>query len=140
MTNDFRAFAPVSPTAPAAPAAAVPAARNADAAAAVLLLDDVMARVGVDGLVAAFADPALLALLDQHAAAVRESLAHVGRRLDVDGLAAYVRSVTASARRMGGALPEPGEAPTTSEGWLRSEWHVLRLVAVCLIAEFAGLF
>src|SRR3954449_1794677 len=60
MTNEFLAFAPIS----------------TDATAAILdpateLLDEMMARVGVDALVAAFADPGLLALIDQPPAAIR---------------------------------------------------------------------
>ena len=93
MTNEFLAFAPIS-TAPAV-----------DPARA--LLDEMMARVGVDGLAAALGDTGLLAQVDQHAAAVRDALHHAGREADAEGLAA--------------------------------EWHLLRLVAVCMIAESSGL-
>ena len=80
------------------------------AAHAYPVLDEAMARVGVDGLVAALAQPALLALVDQHAAAVRESLRGAGRPVDADAVSGYARSVMASAERMGRRLPEPGEA------------------------------
>jgi hypothetical protein len=125
MTNEFLAFAPVS-TAPAV-----------DSARA--LLDEMMARVGVDGLAAAFGDSGLLAQVDQHAAAVREALHHAGRAADADGLAAYAKSIAAAAVRMSRPLPEPGHAPLTGTAWLAAEWHLMRLVAVCLIAETAGL-
>jgi Family of unknown function (DUF6401) len=102
-------------------------------------LDDLMARVGVDGLAAALGDPGLLAQVDQHAAAVREALRGAGRAADAAGLAAYARSVAAAAARMGCPVPEAGAAYVSGRAWLAAEWHLLRLVAVCLIAETAGL-
>jgi hypothetical protein len=102
-------------------------------------LDEMMARVGVDGLAAAFAEPGLLATIDQHAADVREALLDAERAVDTDGLAAYARSIAAAAVRTGNPLPAPGEAPTTVDGWSNAGWALLRLVAVCLIAESAEL-
>jgi predicted secreted hydrolase len=125
MTNEFLAFAPIS---------AAPAVDPARA-----LLDEMMARVGVDGLAAAFGDPGLLAQLDQHAAAVRDALAEAGRAVDADGLAAYARSIVAAAVRMGRPVPEPGHAYVSGTAWLSAEWHLMRLVAVCMIAESADL-
>ncbi|MGX6603842.1 DUF6401 family natural product biosynthesis protein [Micromonosporaceae bacterium Da 78-11] len=127
MTNDFLAFAPT----------AAAAALITDPATA--LLDEMMARVGVDGLAAAFADPGLLAQVDQHAAAVRDALAGAGRDADAEGLAAYAKSIAAAATRVGRAIPAPGAAPTSCAAWHSGEWHLLRLVAVCMIAESAGL-
>jgi hypothetical protein len=127
MTNEFLAFAAATPIAvPSDPATAV--------------LDETMARVGVDGLIAAYTDPAVLALIDQHAAAVRDALAGSDRSADADGLASYARSITFAARRMGRAIPAPGEAPRTPAGWLTAGWHLLRLVAVCAIADEKALF
>lgn len=103
------------------------------------LLDEMMARVGVDGLVAAHTDAGLLAQLDQHAAAVREALHSAGREMNADGLAAYAKSIAAAAVRMNRPLPEPGHAPMTGTAWLTAEWHLMRLVAICLIAEAADL-
>jgi len=125
MTNEFLAFAPIS---------AAPAVDPARA-----LLDEMMARVGVDGLVAAHADAGLLAQIDQHAAAVRDALAHAGRAVDAEGLASYAKSIAAAAQRVGRPVPEPGHAYLSGTAWLAAEWHLLRLVAVCLIAESAGL-
>jgi len=125
MTNEFLAFAPFS-TAPAA-----------DPARA--LLDEMMARVGVDGLAAALGDAGLLAQVDQHAAAVRDALRDAGRAVDAAGLAAYATSIVAAAVRMGRPVPEPGHAYVSGSAWLAAEWHLMRLVAVCMIAESAGL-
>ncbi|MEU4623850.1 DUF6401 family natural product biosynthesis protein [Actinoplanes sp. NPDC023801] len=127
MTNENLAFA-------APIAAAVAAARPAGA-----YLDEMMARVGVDGLAAAFAEPALLARIDQHAAAVREALLDAGRIIDAEGLTAYARSIAAGAVRIGRPLPEPGFAPMTAPEWLVAGFPLLRLVAVCMIAESEGL-
>ncbi|SNY73704.1 DUF6401 family natural product biosynthesis protein [Paractinoplanes atraurantiacus] len=120
MTNEFLAFAPISALVPTSPAAGT--------------LDEMMARVGVDGIVAALADPGVLALIDQHAAGVRDALADADQAPDADGLASYARSIAAGARRMGRTLPSPGTAPVRSADWLAAEWHVLRLVAVCRLA------
>jgi hypothetical protein len=124
MTNEFLAFAPV-------PAAADALVLDP----AVALLDETMARVGVDGLAAALADPGLLALVDQHAAAVRDALEEAGRTLSAESLAAYVTSILFSARRMGRPVPESGFAPVRCADWMAADWHLLRLVAVCLVAD-----
>ncbi|WP_430784305.1 DUF6401 family natural product biosynthesis protein [Actinoplanes sp. G11-F43] len=115
-------------------AASVAAVRPAGA-----YLDEMMARVGVDGLTAAFADPGLLARIDQHAAAVRDALLEAGRRIDAAGLAAYARSIAAAATRAGRPLPEPGYAPLSPAEWAAAGFPLLRLVAVCMIADEAGL-
>lgn len=96
-------------------------------------LDELMAAVGVDGLVAAFANPGLLAVVDQHAAAVRESIVAADRDVDGVSLARYARSVLAVATRHGRELPD-----ATTLDWTRAEWFVLRLVSVCWIAEADG--
>jgi Family of unknown function (DUF6401) len=102
-------------------------------------LDELMARVGVDGLVAAMADPGLLAQVDQHAAAVRDALIGAGRDIDAEGLASYARSIEAAAHRMGRPVPGAGEAHVSGAAWHAAEWHLMRLVAVCAIADSAGL-
>lgn len=107
---------------------------NAD----LLFLDEIMARVGVDGITAAYANAGLLAAVDQHAAAVRESLRGAGRGIDAPALAAYGRSIAAAARRAGRFLPDPGGAHVAAMDWLAAEWHLLRLVAVCMLAEDAA--
>ncbi|GIM92390.1 DUF6401 family natural product biosynthesis protein [Paractinoplanes toevensis] len=124
MTNEFLAFAPIST------AADIPVL---DPAAA--LLDEMMARVGVDGLAAALADPGLLALVDQHAAAVRDAMIDADRDLDAAGLAAYATSIVAAARRGGRTVPAIGEAATRPADWKAADWHLLRLLGVCMLAE-----
>lgn len=96
-------------------------------------LDELMAAVGVDGLVAALRSPGLLAVVDQHAAAVRESITAADKSLDGVSLARYARSVLAVATRHGRELPD-----AATLDWSRAEWFVLRLVAVCSIAESEG--
>ncbi|WP_238006062.1 DUF6401 family natural product biosynthesis protein [Dactylosporangium sp. AC04546] len=98
-------------------------------------LDQVMAMVGVDGLVEALAQPFLLAKVDQHAAAVRESLTAAGKPVDSISLAGYARSVIAVHQRHGRPLPTPD-----SVDWAAADWTVLRLVAVCHLADAAGAF
>jgi hypothetical protein len=124
MTNEFLAFAPISTDAD------IPVL---DPAAAVL--DELMARVGVDGLSAALADPGLLALVDQHAAAVRDALIDAGRAADAAGLASYATSIIAAARRGGRTVPAIGEAPVRPADWMAGDWHLLRLLGVCMLAD-----
>jgi Family of unknown function (DUF6401) len=123
MTNDFLAFASAQLAVPGP-------VLDPDTA----LLDEMMARVGVDGLTAAFGNPAVLAHVDQHAAAVRDALTASGRQADTAGLAAYAKSIAFAAKRAGRSLPEPGHAPTTAAAWLTADWHAVRLVAVCALA------
>jgi hypothetical protein len=119
MTSDFFAI-----TAPASTGASA------------TLLDDLMARVGVDGLTAAFAVPGVLSAVDQHAAGIREAVRHTGGQLTPRVLASYATAVVASARRMGRDLPEPGEVAHLD--WSHADWHLIRLVAVCALAEERG--
>ncbi|GAA2326901.1 DUF6401 family natural product biosynthesis protein [Dactylosporangium salmoneum] len=98
-------------------------------------LDQVMAMVGVDGLVEALAQPFLLARVDQHAAAVRESLVAAGKTIDSIALAGYARSVIAVHQRHGRPLPTPD-----SVNWSDADWTVLRLVAVCHLADAVDAF
>lgn len=98
-------------------------------------LDQVMAMVGVDGLVEALKQPFLLAKVDQHAAAVRQSLTAAGKGIDSISLAGYARSVIAVHQRHGRALPTPD-----SVDWSDADWTVLRLVSVCSLADAADAF
>jgi hypothetical protein len=99
-------------------------------------LDQLMAAIGVDGLVAALSTPGLLAAVDQHAAAIRQSILAADRPLDEVSLAGYARSVLAVATRHGRELPDVATLATMD--WSRAEWFILRLVAVCSIAESNG--
>ncbi|HEV2782495.1 MAG TPA: DUF6401 family natural product biosynthesis protein [Actinophytocola sp.] len=92
-------------------------------------------RVGVFGLAAATAVPALLASIDQHSAAVRDIVA-----MGVEGsaavatavlLAEYARGVLDQARQQGWRLELPG----TASGWARADWTTVRLIGVCALAS-----
>ena len=63
-----------------------------------------------------------------------ETIRASGRDVDVVSLAGYARSVLALLSRHGRNLPDD---PTTID-WSTAENSLLRLVAVCLIAEAAG--
>jgi len=101
----------------------------APASAPEAFLEEIMAKVGVDGLVAAMGRPGLMAIVDQHAAAVRDSLAASGLTLTAGPLAGYASSVAAAAVRMDRELPEPALTD-----WTKSSWFQLRLMAVCSLA------
>jgi len=98
-------------------------------------LDRIMAMVGVDGLVEALSSPGLLARVDQHAAAVRDSIESAGKRVEPIALSGYARSVLAVHERHGRPLPSP-----ETVSWTDPEWTVLRLVAVCSLADAEGCF
>jgi hypothetical protein len=98
-----------------------------------------MARVGVDGLTAALTNPGLLAAVDQHATAVRRAMRRSRRRVTLENLASYAGSIAAAARRTGRVIPQAGEAVEPTLEWASAPWHVVRLVAVCAIAEESGL-
>lgn len=99
------------------------------------MLDEIMARVGVDGLTAAYAHPALMTVIDEHAAAVRAAVADADGRLNPVDLAAYAHTVIAGAAHGSRALPEPGAADMSISDWLGAPWELLRLVAVCALAD-----
>ncbi|KWV31927.1 DUF6401 family natural product biosynthesis protein [Micromonospora rifamycinica] len=86
------------------------------------------ASVGAPGLAAAAARPGLLALVDQHAAAVRDSLDGDRRPLTVAALAGYAEGIHDTARAHG--LLPVGAADFTAP-----DWALTRLVAVCLLAR-----
>ncbi|MFE9193354.1 DUF6401 family natural product biosynthesis protein [Micromonospora sp. NPDC007208] len=85
--------------------------------------------VGTVGLTAAAARPGLLALVDQHAAAVRDSLDGDRTPLTSAALAGYAEGVRTAALEHGWAPPN---GPVD---WSRPEWLLTRLVAVCALAR-----
>ncbi|NJC70110.1 hypothetical protein HC031_10365 [Planosporangium thailandense] len=90
-------------------------------------------QVGAEGLDAAQRIPGVMAAVDQHAAAVRESLAAEDLALAAVPLAGYGSSVVAAATRMGWQPPEPSRTD-----WSRAHWFQLRLTAVCALAVTHG--
>jgi hypothetical protein len=98
--------------------------------AARVSLDHLMGWVGVDGLVAALGSPGVLAVVDQHAAAVRDAL---GTRVgEPRALAEYAREVHVAALRDVHPLPDPARLD-----WSTAPAYLLRLVAVCALAGVA---
>ncbi|PZF93856.1 DUF6401 family natural product biosynthesis protein [Micromonospora deserti] len=87
------------------------------------------AAVGAEGLAAAAARPGLLALVDQHAAAVRESLDGDRRPLSAAALAGYAEGIRAAA------LENGWQAPAGPVDWSTPEWLLTRLVAVCALVR-----
>ncbi|GAA2699923.1 DUF6401 family natural product biosynthesis protein [Micromonospora olivasterospora] len=87
------------------------------------------ASLGTAGLAAAAARPGLLAEVDQHAAAVRDSLDGDARPLTRAALAGYVEGVRSAAREHGWRAPQ---GPTD---WSEPDWLLTRLLAVCALAE-----
>lgn len=139
MSNEL--FAAFPADAPSTDAPSTDAASTGAAYAAIaeiearFYLDQVMALVGVDGLVEALSWPALLAAIDQHAATVRDALTRTHKEIGPVSLARYARSVLAVHRRHGRKLPSP-----ETIDWTNAGWTVLRLVAVCSLADAANCF
>lgn len=101
-------------------AAARAATRSAHVSLGVL-----MESVGTCGLQAAGRHPGLLASVDQHAAAVRDSLGADRRPLTAVVLAAYAEGVRDAALKHG------WRAPPATIDWAAGDWVLLRLLAVC---------
>ncbi|MFI7515286.1 DUF6401 family natural product biosynthesis protein [Micromonospora echinofusca] len=90
------------------------------------------ASVGAEGLAAAAARPGLLALVDQHAAAVRESLDGDRRPLSAAALAGYAEGVRAAA------LEHGWQPPVAPVDWSAPDWLLTRLLAVCALTRSLG--
>lgn len=86
------------------------------------------ASVGSAGLAAAAARPGLLAMVDQHAAAVRDSLDGDRRPLSPAALAGYAEGVRAAAL-------EHGWSTAGQADWTEPDWLNTRLLAVCALAR-----
>jgi hypothetical protein len=90
--------------------------------------------IGHNELAAALRIPAVVAQLDQHAAAVRDILAFgvpSGRGVDPGVLlAGYGRGLVDQAAERGRPVRRIGRG-----GWPHAEWLDLRLAAVCLLAD-----
>ena len=87
------------------------------------------ATVGAAGLAAAAVRPGLLAMVDQHAAAVRDSLDGDRRPLTPAALAGYAEGIREAAREHG-LLP-----PADAVDWTEPDWLLTRLLAVCALAR-----
>jgi hypothetical protein len=105
------------------------AAARAALRSAHVSLDELTASVGDSGLAAAAESPGLLAVVDQHAAGVRDSLSAEVRPLTAVLLAAYAEGVRDAAFKHGWT-PPAGEID-----WTVNDWVLRRLLAVCLLAQ-----
>lgn len=105
-----------------------PSATGTDAHAAQILLAAVGAVIA-SGLTAAGRQPRLLGLLDQHAAAVRDSLDGDRRPLSLVALARYAQGVRDAAADHGW-LPPEGQVD-----WTAGDWVPTRLLAVYALAR-----
>ncbi|WP_344416106.1 DUF6401 family natural product biosynthesis protein [Pseudonocardia ailaonensis] len=107
------------------------------------VLHRLMDTVGVPGLRSAALEPGLAALVDQHAAAVRDILRESGTRTsggvavlapsDTDArlrLAAYARGLLDEQRRAGAAVALPQNGI-----WRPRDWTTIRLIAVCQLSR-----
>jgi hypothetical protein len=99
------------------------------------VLDQLHEQVGSAGLLAAARAPGLAAVVDQHAAAIRDILrVGVDSSTGVEGtvlLAGYAQGVQDHVRERGWQLAVPSD----TAGWLRASWYHVRLVAVCALAR-----
>jgi hypothetical protein len=99
------------------------------------VLDRLHDQLGTAGLLAAAAAPGLAAVVDQHAAAVRDILTvGVESGAAVTGavlLAGYAQGVQDHMRERGYQLP----IPHNTASWLEASWYHVRLVAVCALAR-----
>jgi hypothetical protein len=99
-------------------------ARNARVA-----LTALMSSLGEAGLAVASAAPGLLAAVDQHAAAVRDSLCGDRRPLTEVALAGYAHGIREAAQEHG------WPTPVGPVDWTRADWVQTRLLAVCALAR-----
>lgn len=100
------------------------AVRNARAT-----LSTLMDAIGESGLAVAAAAPGLLAAVDQHGAAVRDSLFGDRRPLTALTLAGYAHGIQEAAVEHG------WRPPTDPVDWTRADWVLTRLLAVCALAR-----
>ena len=96
-------------------------------------LNGLMTWLGEAGLAAAAASAGLQAVVDQHAAAVRDALGDPERGPNAVSLASYATGVRDTLIEAQWQLP-----PTSQLDWSRAEWPTLRLIAVCALARTGG--
>lgn len=97
-------------------------------------LDRLHDQLGTTGLLAAAAAPGLAAVVDQHAAAIRDILTlgvESGAVAGVVLLAGYAKGVQDHVRERGLTLTIPHD----KAGWLEASWYHVRLLAVCSLAR-----
>jgi hypothetical protein len=99
--------------------------------AAGVALDRLHRGIGAPAVAALRRSPALLARVDQHAAQVRDTLAGPDGTVTVTALAGYADGVLDVALRRGVDPFAAARAGVRHDG----PWALLRLLAVCLLAD-----
>ena len=105
------------------------AAARAALRSAYACLEELHSSVGITGLAAADEHPGLMAVVDQHAAGVRDSLSADTRPLSAVILAAYAEGVRDAAFTHG------WRPPVGPIDWTTTDWVLRRLLAVCALAR-----
>jgi hypothetical protein len=108
--------------------------RDSVAWAAGVALARLIREVGGPGRAAMRSRPSLLARVDQYAAEIRDSLGDRDGRIHLTALAAYSDGLLDVASRRG---IDPFVAVRAGR-WDGPPWPLLRLVAVCRLAETAA--
>ena len=96
-------------------------------------LNGLMIWLGEAGLAAARQRVGLMALIDQHAAAVRDGLGDPGTGLSAVSLAGYASGVRDALIEADWRLPAVAD-----QDWSKPEWPTVRLLAVCTLARSHG--
>lgn len=96
-------------------------------------LNGLMTWLGEAGLAAAARSAGLQAVIDQHAAAVRDGLGDPDRGPNAVVLASYATGVRDALIEAEWKMP-----PTSDVDWSKAEWPALRLIAICALARAGG--
>ncbi|WP_432980796.1 DUF6401 family natural product biosynthesis protein [Dactylosporangium sp. CA-233914] len=96
-------------------------------------LNGLMTWLGEPGLAAAREAAGLQAVIDQHAAAIRDALGDPQHGPGAVPLAGYATGVRDALIEAQWQLP-----PTTEIDWSNLEWPALRLIAICALARAGG--
>lgn len=107
------------------------ATESAPTRSAQAVVTALMSSLGSAGLRAATEQPRLLASLDQHAAAIRDSLATAEGGVSLAALAGYAEGIHAGADAHGW---RPAAIPVNWSD-IGEDWVLLRLLAVCSLAR-----
>jgi hypothetical protein len=96
-------------------------------------LNGLMIWLGEPGLSAATGSAGLMAVVDQHAAAVRDALGDPSGGPSAVSLAGYASGVRDALIEAEWRMP-----PVSDLDWSSLEWPTVRLLAICLLARAGG--
>ncbi|HET9516774.1 MAG TPA: DUF6401 family natural product biosynthesis protein [Actinoplanes sp.] len=97
------------------------------------LIDTLDTRIGAAGRAAARRDGGLRAELARHQSEINDWLDDQGLAVTRASIAGYSAVLLAAAQRCGRWLPDDADG----YDWCDPEWFLVRLVALCLMAESA---